>query len=141
MRILIVEDDQLQLEDIRHAMRTRYPDAELLEIRTEQEFRQRLDDTAADPPDIIILDVMIRWIRRGKSSSPNPYDTSQNAGFRCARLLDDRGIRVPIIFVTMLDRKDFDSEVPNRNGVVILQKEASFEKLIRQIDRLVPNDS
>ncbi len=69
MRILIVEDDHLQLDDIRDALRMRYPQAEFHEIRTEQEFRQQVDGIAADPPGVVILDAMIRWTRRDNSKA------------------------------------------------------------------------
>ncbi len=141
MRILIVEDDHLQLTDLRDALRSHYPQAELIEIRTEQEFRGQIDEIAKNRPDIVILDLMIRWIRRGKAEAGKRGESPQTAGFRCARLLAERGVRVPIIFLTMLDKKDFESEIPQREGVVIVPKETSFDRVLGQIDKLIGVDA
>jgi DNA-binding NarL/FixJ family response regulator len=141
MRILIVEDDHLQLEDIRAALGARYPQAEISEIRTEQEFRDKVDEIVAKPPDVVILDAMIRLTRRQRSQPTQVDEDSQNAGFRCVRLLSERNARIPVILVTMLDRKDLVGDAPDRDRLVILEKEASFANLIRQIDQFVPAGS
>jgi hypothetical protein len=63
MYILIVEDDPLQAELMIEAINT---DALLGKprverISTELLFRQRFEEIVRDPPDVITIDIMLRW--------------------------------------------------------------------------------
>ena len=66
MYILIVDDDYLQVDLIAEALR-KDPNCSLAQIRrisTESEFQTFFEKIAGNPPYVIIMDVMLRWVIR-----------------------------------------------------------------------------
>ena len=77
----------------------------ILRISTESEFRNRFEEIASNPPNVAVLDVMLRWSDLGPSVQERPDDVREEghfrAGLRCQRMItsDPRttGTRVVII--------------------------------------------
>ena len=65
--IVVVEDDHLQEALLEDQLQRAFPAARIETLVTEQEFRERLADFRTDRPDVIIMDVMLRWGRWGAS--------------------------------------------------------------------------
>src|SRR5687768_15064888 len=61
MKFLIVEDDHWQASSLRETLTSRWPDAEIEIIRTESDFVSRMPSLARDTPDLIFMDVILRW--------------------------------------------------------------------------------
>ena len=130
MRILLVEDDHLQRAAARQALQTSL-DAEIQIMKTEFEFFDSFEATAANPPSVVILDRMLRWVDPKPNIPAPPDGARENAGLRCAQKLrnDPRTRSVRIIFYSVLERDDsgayekFDQ----------LVKDAGFDELIDHI--------
>jgi CheY-like chemotaxis protein len=152
MKILIVEDDHLQADWIHQSLANKFPRAEIERISTELEFRSRVDNgnLAENPPDVIIMDVMLRWTDPGPDLKPPPSDVREegffNAGLRCERLLaqEERTSHIPVILYTVLERTDLKQDPEKlRRNVHYLPKESNPEPLIQLIRDLTrqPQDS
>src|SRR6266850_8480467 len=109
MRILIVEDDYLQAEWIYGSLEQALPDAQFDRVSTESEFRSRFDEIANKGPDVVVMDVMLRWADPIPGLDLPPIDVQKEgfyrAGLRCERILarDDRTSQVPVILYTVLE--------------------------------------
>lgn len=113
MRILLVEDDHNQEEAIREAIQEkRIPGVEVEVIRTELGFRNQLDTIVQNPPNLIILDGMIRWTDPSPEMIEPPSTVRDGgpflAGRRCLELIGDKLLKVPVIFYTILELEDLD---------------------------------
>ncbi len=139
----MVEDDHLQKGPISDRLSEAFADAEIDLIDTEERFRERLIQFRSALPDIIIMDVMLRWA----SPRPDvqaPQDVLEGgyyrAGFRCAELLgmDPELARVPVVMYTILEKSDLE-----RDGLQFsptwsyLRKSADLDMLIRRVKDLL----
>ena len=87
-QILIVEDDHLQSEWIEIEIKKHFPGVQVEKIATEYDFRIKLEDVKKNPPDIILIDVMLRWTDPSPNMIHAPKDVKEDgghfhAGFRC----------------------------------------------------------
>jgi len=146
MKIVIVEDDYLQAEGVREALDAAFPGAKIDRIATELEFSDRLDELRGEIPDVVVMDVMLRWtdpepemryppdaIRRAGPSRP---------GFRCRKLLQqhERTRNIPVILYTVLSRDDLDRDLKmlGSDAVEFVAKDSDFTELIQRIRELLP---
>lgn len=141
MKLVLVEDDHLQAERLLNDLRLAFPQATCELIKTESEFRNKLDAFVERPPDAIVMDVMIRWTDPTPDMAPPPKDVKGEdyfrAGVRCAKLLEERGVHSPIILYTILDAADLKEDLAKVSKIAIhLRKEASSESLVRRIREL-----
>jgi CheY-like chemotaxis protein len=142
--IVVVEDDYLQANLISAKLEQSFPVARIERISTELGFRCSLDDMAKDPPDVVIIDIMLRWTDPAPDLQTPPADVREEgffrAGFRCERLLSEReGTReIPVILYTILTSTDLGQEIQYlRQNVTYLDKEASSEELIKLVRALM----
>jgi CheY-like chemotaxis protein len=157
MQILLVEDDYLEeglLRKILTGKPFRIPDEEIETISTEQDFRDRISDIAQSqqPPQLVIMDVMIRW------TDPTPGELNMDqipaavkqegpyrAGLRCAEMLDKLNPQIPILFYTILEREDLDTDLllrrsPDRT-IDHVKKRADVDYARKDKDDSVDEDS
>ena len=118
VRILLVEDDPLDASMIKEELEAQLK-ATVSVIKTEGEFVSRFEEIAKAPPDLIVLDVMLRW------AVPSPDLTEDSipaevreegfytAGLRCVDRLekDNRTQNIPSIIYTGLDKNNFAKRV------------------------------
>ena len=143
--IVIVEDDHLQEGPLEEQIRDTFSSARIDTVATEEEFRKRLDDYRRNPPDLVVMDVMLRWAYPSRTASPAPPDVAQGgyqrAGLRCAQLMaDDPALRtVPVIYYTILERSDLerDSEHRPETTTTYVRKSTDPEVLVRKIRELL----
>lgn len=144
MYIVVVEDDKLQYEWLDRCLRQSKPlkVTRLERIKTEKEFYDRFDEIASDPPNVILLDIMLRWADPAPNLTPPPPEVGQEgffrAGLRCEQKLatDARTKNIPIIIYSVLEREDLGPEQPNRAKVKFLGKdfqERAIEVAIREM--------
>jgi CheY-like chemotaxis protein len=122
MKFLIV-DDEYDLTRPMYSYIGRELGAEVSAARTEKEFRERLDALRADPPDLVVMDMLLPWDTPGPDMEPPPEDVRQAgyvaAGWRCVELLTrhPRTADVPVVIssvVAVADVREQRLEVPGR---------------------------
>jgi DNA-binding NarL/FixJ family response regulator len=134
MRIVLVEDNLFQEEAIRNAIRDAFPGVSVDTIWTELEFRNKLEALVENPPDLVILDVMLPWTEAGPEVDDFPLEFDDRlAGLRCRALLKERAPHVPVVFYSILHTDDIGELAPQ--DVCFIQKKSSFEKLLQQIGK------
>jgi DNA-binding NarL/FixJ family response regulator len=138
--ILVVEDDHLQDEPLSEHLRDEFPGGRVVNIRTELEFQDRLQDFREDTPDIAIMDVMLRWALPTPDMRPPPQQVAEEgfyrAGLRCAELFAaDSGLcAVPVIFYTILERSDLEQDgVRLQPNSLYVRKSPDMDLLVRKI--------
>ena len=148
MRIVLVEDDGLYVEALSDAMKSRWPEVEIRAYSSEQEFRSSLPVIASFNPDIVIIDVVLKWTVPSKSM-PNPppeviRDGRFRAGIRCRELLarEPATRLTPAILYTVLERKDIqDDLIAIGVPVVHVPKSSSIGNLFRHIETMMKSSS
>ena len=112
MKILIVEDDYLQACWLKGVLEEHLPGVEVRLIPTELKFREAMESLRSQPPDLVILDVMLRWTDPAPDMVPAPSDVRESgffrAGFRCERLLRQypETEETSVILYTVLEEGD-----------------------------------
>ena len=116
LHLVVVEDEHLQEEPITEHLRAVFAGARVLTLRTEEEFRARLPAMRADVPDLVLMDVMLRWADPRPGIPEPPEDVLSGgyyrAGQRCAQLLLDDPVlcAVPVVLFTILERSDLERD-------------------------------
>jgi hypothetical protein len=113
-RIVIVEDDGLQSENLQELLEVYLEGVELDfdPVWSGSEFEQRFPSFVKDPPHLFIIDVMFAWSYPGADDVEPPSDMERGddytGGLRCRKRLlsDTRSRSVPTIFYTVLGRDD-----------------------------------
>lgn len=140
MEILLVEDDHLQADALRVSLARAFPGSLIRRIATESDFRSWLDRRKLVLPDVIVIDMMLRWADPGPEIPEAPVEVKANgryrAGERCRALLRSRPEteRIPVILHTVLERSDV-TDLPE--DVVLVTKESDPSQLIDQIHHLI----
>ena len=141
LRILLVEDDFLQRDSIRKALEQNFVGAAVDARASESEFLRDFEAIASNPPDIAVIDVMLRWANPSRDAPEPPAEPwePQRAGLRCAQRLhdDDRTSGAKIILYTVFDRVNMDDVQPPE-GAIWLTKKLSFQELIETVKGLLP---
>jgi CheY-like chemotaxis protein len=113
---IVVEDDHLQEGPLADHLAGMYPDAVVETLATEEHFRAHLPKMRQAIPDLVLMDVMLRWAspRPGMPTPPDDVVAGgyYRAGLRCARLMlgDSRLRRVPVVLYTILERNDLERD-------------------------------
>ena len=140
MYVLIVEDDNSQYDFIKEALQEMKFVTRNEWMRTESEFNERLEEVAADKPDVIVMDIMLRWTDPAPEMKPPPpeviRDKFYRAGFRCVKKLgaNPRTGDIPIIVYSVLEVPE---DLPQRAGVRFLSKNFDAKELERELLRSV----
>ena len=142
MYILIVEDDHSQAELIEEALKQEADlnssSYKIRRLSTESQFRDHFEDIAERKPDVIVMDVMLRWTDPAPNAKAPPDDILKEgcyrAGVRNARLLaqNESTKRIPVILYTMLEKIDLGdtSELP---GLTYLPKDSELAPLVQAV--------
>ncbi len=124
MRILVVEDEYLQGDATCQALKKAFASAKIELLSTEHDFRTRLNDLAADPPRVVVMDIKLPWQEltpnRVKPPEQVRREGDRRAGFRCHRMLTDRAVfaRTYIIFFSHILSDDLKEEIDQMKGRV-----------------------
>lgn len=144
MKILIVEDDWLQSENLISEISLRLPNSKITLLESELAFRQQIFSPEFEIPDIILLDIMLRWTNPSPNMSMPPSDIKEegfyNAGFRCQKLLsnDERLKHIPIILYSVLTKLDLENQLRSiPAGVTHFLKDNDIVSLINLIKKIL----
>jgi CheY-like chemotaxis protein len=134
LNILLVEDDHIQRDDIRSAIEQEMQGTVTM-LSCEWDFLRKFEEIAANPPDLAVLDVMLRWQTPSRNPDPEPAgNPRESAGLRCATRLrsDERTQGVKVILYSVFPRESLAGlAVPD--GVVWVVKEPDCENLMEAI--------
>ena len=127
MRVVLLEDDHFQAAYIADEVRWNFSDSHVEQISAESEFRRRFDGFTKNPPDLFVLDVVVRWSDPGPLVVPVPAEVRQSgpsrAGIRCQQMLaqNETTKSVPVVIYSILERADYEAELghPLPNVVTI----------------------
>lgn len=139
MHILLVEDDAQQSQTICESLSEAFPKARIETLSTELQFRQRVEAMADHRPDVIVLDIMLRWTDPSPEMVPKPSElkgtTFHKAGFRCQELLQKRPETrdVPVILFTVIDEADVAVGQSNAVFVAKFRDQALLIEKIREL--------
>lgn len=143
MKIVIVEDDPLQMEWVDGEIKKSFPNSVIERINTEYEFESRLSDFVKNPPNIFVIDMLLRWTNPSRNMPPQPEEVEKDgffrAGLRCAQKLvkRDNTKNVPIIIYTVLEKDDIALDLKKIQSARYLRKDGGAEKLIKEIRYLI----
>src|SRR5690348_2830914 len=102
-RFVVVEDDHLQKGPLEDRLRMTFPGADVSVLSSEHQFRDFLPALRSSPPDLVLMDVMLRWSLPAPNAPEPPPDVAEGgyyrAGLRCAHLLldDEQLHHVPVV--------------------------------------------
>lgn len=136
MKILIVEDDHSEAEYLTSTLAKEFTGVEITVIRTESAFRKSLPDLIVTPPNVIVLDMLLRWSDFSEdvpAEVPTEHDYFR-AGLRCQELLasNQRTADIPIIFYSVVERSDLPSFQLPKNAFYCSKSAESFD-LVRKV--------
>jgi len=136
LKVLLVEDDHLQASLISDTLERAFPYITVEQIRTENEFRSRINKIKSSPPDIVVMDVMLKWTNPSRELVEPPPTVREGgyakAGLRCVEMLAGQEDlkHIPVILFTVLSFDDLES-LPD--GILYLSKESPPDELVGRI--------
>jgi CheY-like chemotaxis protein len=139
MKILIVEDNAMQADWMNQELTRRLPKIEIDMCDTECEFHANFENIAANPPDVVLMDVMLNWTHPAENMVPRPPAVAEagiwRAGIRCEKLLrgDPRTKDIPVVLYTSLAESNLAADLKEMPQAAYLPKDSNFEPLVRQI--------
>lgn len=143
-RLLVVEEVFTEAEEVCHALKRGFPTREIKIIPTESEFHADFERIVADPPALIVIDVMLRWENPKPKKTPRPPDVaregSRRAGIRIQRMLAKRSEtrNIPVILFTQLREEDLQGPLAEAPGHVrYLAKSEGPEAILQLAKKLV----
>ena len=133
MRVLLIEDDYLVARSLDDELRQRYAGIEIVDVGTESKFDQLFRWIELEPPDLVILDIML--------AGAEPRDELEihrglRGGLRCFARLQAQPVlaSVPVILHTALEWADLERELPNKPAhVLYARKGQTLDHLHTQI--------
>jgi CheY-like chemotaxis protein len=138
-RILLVEDDHVQRTYLQQALADSLG-AAVTTKTCESEFVRDFDLIASDPPDVAVLDIMLRWASPSRGGAAPPEEsTPSHAGLRCAQKLGDdhRTRSVKAILYSVLPKEDIP-DFPLPRTTVFVVKERDCQNLIEAVSDACP---
>ncbi len=134
-RILIIEDDRYQTDEIERCLRPLGVGIE--RVSTELSFHRLMRESAELPYKLAVVDMMLRWTDPSPDmEEPPPHIIEEGfytAGLRCCRELASRGVRC-LIF-TALDK----AKIPLKPNEMfpIINKSEGYATLADRVKRLL----
>lgn len=140
MKILVVEDDYMQADWIRNELAPHFSGADILIVSSAVEFLQTLDELVEDPPDAVLIDIMLR-ISDPEEGQVTPKDTDvgwyRRAGVHCyeqvrKKLKTKEGGKIPVVIYTVLSRAEVAQldKYSTDNRMAFVEKSSSGRSLV-----------
>jgi CheY-like chemotaxis protein len=142
IKILLVEDDSLQSDDTAAHLRKVFG-GPVDVLNTESELVNRLPRIAADPPDVFVIDINLRWTDPLPVMPKAPQrvldEGKELAGFRCCDLLSEceETRHVPIVLYSIVDRSHYEHRLHNLPDWVVYIPKDNPHLLCDTIRRLI----
>jgi DNA-binding NarL/FixJ family response regulator len=140
IKILVVEDDHVQASWIVSALRDSFHNTQIEIVSTELEFRSKLPEIVEDPPDVVVMDVMLRWADPTPAGVVEPPEEIKRekyyrAGLRCQKLLSEQAApgRIPVVFYTVLSHDHLAADLRMDPSIMWVAKSESADDLIKAV--------
>lgn len=141
MQLLLVEDDPMQLPRIEERLAPYFPDMKVRRASTEREFRQMMPELLAEPPDIVVCDVRLRWTKPPHIDTPPPECRDHTeAGLRCCRALhaSPGTSNVPVVLYTVHTGEDFGNALSALGPKVrLVTKSGDISELAKAVENFL----
>jgi CheY-like chemotaxis protein len=133
--ILLLEDDPLTCEWLDNTIKSELSDLrpEIEVIETESEFTQNwipeVSKGIRTPPDVIVIDIMLRWTDPSPDQPPRPPEVIEGgfvrAGLRCLDLIRKQPVlsQTRVILFTSLTPEDLNAFGGKPQEVLLVQKD------------------
>ncbi len=146
MKILIVEDDHLQSEWLESEIKEEFNGVNVSIIETELEFKTKVAQIVLERPNLILMDIMLRWTNPSVEMSRPPEEIElagiYDAGFRCHELLSMHNLEkdIPVILYSVLDKEDLNSTLKvDQNSYIHCKKDSDTTILFNHIRTILKN--
>lgn len=135
-RILLVEDNQVIGETIFTRLSSLGTVGWLI---SERDFLGESDTLLREPPDVAVIDVMLRWDYARPDRQPMAKDQDlYTAGIRCAKKLQNtpETAHVPVILYTVIGKGELQDHLRELPDVIYLQKEPELTPLVEMVKKV-----
>jgi DNA-binding NarL/FixJ family response regulator len=140
-RFLLLEDNWQHAETLKVWLEAEFLGADVRVMDTAKEFQHGLDAIAADPPDVIILDMMVRYTDADDADSITGSKDEDffTAGARCYDLLASRNLAARAILYSVIDKDDLRKELAHLVKAHVQKREdkgdllAKIKCLLKQV--------
>ena len=116
MKILVAEDDEIMRESIKHMLKQ-----EGLTVITAENGREAIEFFQADPPDLVITDILMPFI----------------SGLEFIDVIRNSSKQLPIIVLSAMDEEDTVMEAFNMGADDFLTKPVKSSELSIRLKRLL----
>lgn len=152
LKLLIVEDDPFAAAGLKSEFEREFREVETRLITSESQFQEDFKHIEQFEPDLIMLDIMLRWsnarINRSLTMPREIKSTSfYRAGFRCLKLLSQSELLkdAPVIIHSILGRDELSEELKDlpMNVFASEKSESKMELMmyVRSMLRDLPQDN
>lgn len=144
MKILLIEDDYFQAQVIIDELKINFREPLIEIINSEEEFKKRFHTIQENLPDLVIIDVMLRWYNPSPKVSSRPEELHEEgfhrAGLRCVNLLlsNLETKNMPIIIYSVLNREDISEEIKKMPHHILFVQKTDVVLLVNAIRSLLP---
>jgi DNA-binding NarL/FixJ family response regulator len=139
-RFLLLEDNWDHAETLAEWLRGKFAGAEVQVMQTAREFEEGFDEMLRDPPDVIILDMMVRYTDPDNADSIKGSEEEDffTAGARCYDQLAERNLAGRTILYSVIDEDGLRKAHLEHLVKVHVQKRPEKDDLLRAIRLLLP---
>jgi DNA-binding NarL/FixJ family response regulator len=144
MKVVLIEDDYLEAGQIKDLLGQQYQGVDIVDIATESDFVAAIPALEEDPPDLVVMDIMIPRHRPSLNIVAPPEEDvdhlSLRTGIRLLGMLQGnaRLRNVPVIIHSALAWHDLEADLSNRpNHVLFVHKGAAPLELMAVLRALL----
>jgi CheY-like chemotaxis protein len=141
MRIVLVEDNYLWVDLMKKSLNQAFKSSqvEVDVVKTELGFRERFEEFQRHPPDLFIIDVMLRWTTASSGMTMPPAEVTGGSatppGFRCQELLAASPATrdVPVLLNSAFHSSNWESKLRALPPHAVYLPKADLEPILEKI--------
>ncbi len=139
LRFLVLDDNWTHAELMTMWLQREFPNAVITVIETAKQFMRNLNNVEKDPPDVFILDMMVRYTDVG---DPDPVTNGSEedffqAGARCYDELKSKGLANRVIIYSVIEAENLRAANLSELISIFVQKGEDKSALLDAIRRIV----
>lgn len=141
LRFLLVEDNWQHADIVKEWLEDQFSGSVVRKMRTAKEFHDAFEEIVLDPPDVIILDVMVQYTDADDEDLRDEIADEQDmftAGARCYDKLASRDLAGRAIVYSVIREEDLRKQHLDYLLSAYVQKRPDKENLLGAIKRILP---